>query len=369
MKKWWACLLGFSVAHACTYDYTIWMLRSRDADPYFRFVQKDKAGYIDRSGNVVIPAVLNASGNFGDEFRGGWRKVRDGIVDAGGRRREFRGVEMFYDFSEGLAVAQPEGPAGYHEKYGYIDTAGKMVVEPRFDWASEFSEGMARVTIGGKTGYIDRTGKLVIAAQFSDGTDFHEGRAAAILENCKRAGALCGGDHYAPEGNPEGRCQYAVIDRTGRPVSDARYDKVLEFSEGLAPVMSGGAMGYIDTTGRLAISAQFESAFPFSDGLALVKRGERWGYISHSGEFAIPARFAEAMDFSEGLAAVRVDPDSWSYIRKDGTPAFAGRFALASEFRHGLAHVMIERKKERREAKFAYVDSRGRTVFEYRGEN
>jgi hypothetical protein len=46
-------------------------------------------------------------------------------------------------------------------KNGYIDKAGKVVIEPRFDVVGEFSEGLAVVSIGGKWGYIDKTGKYV----------------------------------------------------------------------------------------------------------------------------------------------------------------------------------------------------------------
>ena len=36
-------------------------------------------------------------------------------------------------------------------KLGYIDRNGKVVINPQFDWAGEFSEGLANVGIGGKS--------------------------------------------------------------------------------------------------------------------------------------------------------------------------------------------------------------------------
>jgi len=46
-------------------------------------------------------------------------------------------------------------------KWGYIDTTGKIVINPQFDEAWWFSEGLARIKIGDRWGYIDKTGKYV----------------------------------------------------------------------------------------------------------------------------------------------------------------------------------------------------------------
>ncbi len=60
-------------------------------------------------------------------------------------------------------------------KLGYIDKAGKVVVEPQFDRAENFSEGLAAVRVGGRRGtcgYIDKTGKFAINPQFDDARAF-----------------------------------------------------------------------------------------------------------------------------------------------------------------------------------------------------
>lgn len=46
-------------------------------------------------------------------------------------------------------------------KCGYIDKTGKIIINPQFDMAMSFSEGLAIVRIGDKYGYIDKTGKYV----------------------------------------------------------------------------------------------------------------------------------------------------------------------------------------------------------------
>src|SRR5581483_5631646 len=69
------------------------------------------------------------------------------------------------------AQQQPKRPLlsfTRHDKYGYINRAGEVVVKPSFDRADEFSEGLAYVAVGDRYGYIDEAGKLVIKPQFKE---------------------------------------------------------------------------------------------------------------------------------------------------------------------------------------------------------
>ena len=51
------------------------------------------------------------------------------------------------------------------DKWGYVDPSGRMVIEPQFDLAVPFFDGLGLVTVGqdddAKTGYIDKTGRYV----------------------------------------------------------------------------------------------------------------------------------------------------------------------------------------------------------------
>jgi hypothetical protein len=140
----------------------------------------DHRGYIDRNGNVVL-------------------KVPNAVLV--GR------------FSEGLAAVGLKG------KVGFVDHAGKLVIDPAFQSGSiplahVFSEGLATVAVGGKLGFIDRTGKMIISPQFDWVTDFSEGRAITKMD---------GGDPI-------------YIDKTGRHIFRAFRVHADKFSEGLAAV-------------------------------------------------------------------------------------------------------------------------------------
>ena len=62
-------------------------------------------------------------------------------------------------------------------KYGYIDKNGKVVVDFKYDFASEFSEGLARVKKGEKYGFIDKNGNVVIDFIYDDADNFSDGLA------------------------------------------------------------------------------------------------------------------------------------------------------------------------------------------------
>ncbi|MEM1042562.1 MAG: WG repeat-containing protein [Bacteroidota bacterium] len=147
------------------------------------------------------------------------------------------------------------------EQWGYLDAAGDTVIEPQFQLALRFSEGLAPVVDGGRFGYVDTTGALVIEPQF------------------ELAGA---------------------------------------FREGLAPVRQEGRWGFADASGRLAVTPQYDLAFAFSGGRALVQQGDRFGFVAPDGTEVLPPRFGYARSFLGGLAFVR-EGEREGYIDPDGT--------------------------------------------------
>ena len=58
---------------------------------------------------------------------------------------------------------------------------GTIVINPQFDNALLFSEGLAAASIGDKWGFIDKTGSVVINPQFEDAYPFSEGLAAVRI--------------------------------------------------------------------------------------------------------------------------------------------------------------------------------------------
>jgi hypothetical protein len=136
--------------------------------------------------------------------------------------------------------------------------------------------------------------------------------------------------------------KFGYIDRTGKIVIPAQFNRAENFSEGLATVEIGEKYGCIDLNGNMVIPPQFNDyIYRFGNGLAKVDRS---GYIDRTGKIVIADRFDQANTFSEGLAVVRIDNSTesrYGYINTAGKVVIPVKFLSATEFKNGLAKVGI----------------------------
>ena len=114
---------------------------------------------------------------------------------------------------------------------------GNFVIEPMFDRAFTFRDGLALIRVGsyktGMYGYIDKKGEIGINPQFYGAHHFSEGLACV-------------------KDSKEGKWGY--VNTKGEVVIGYLYDIPADFAGGLAKVRVGnyksGTNGYIDKTGK-----------------------------------------------------------------------------------------------------------------------
>ena len=146
-----------------------------------------KFGYIDKSGNMIIPPQFDRA----------------------------------MSFTEGL------GRVAIGDKQGYINETGDVVIPLQYAEAYPFSENLAGAKIENKFGFIDKSGEFVIAPQFDDVEHFSEERAAVLLNN-----------------------KWGYINKKGTYIAEPQFDKVWPFNDGIAPVNTGTTSGYINPDGK-----------------------------------------------------------------------------------------------------------------------
>lgn len=206
---------------------------------------------------------------------------------------------------------------------GFVDDAGRVVVQPDYDWAEAFAGGLARVKVRGRYGALDRFGRLAVAAEWDYLSPFVGGRAVAVV----------GGRHGVVDGLGQQTvaAKYAAL----LPLADGMYladvsppDAALdggrlEVEEGRpAPVRAlSGRWGVLRASDIWAVTPKFREVRPFAEGFAggafWGRPAHKWQLLSGRGEPLGAAVYDQVETASGGVAVVRT-ANQWNAIDATG---------------------------------------------------
>lgn len=201
-----------------------------------------------------------------------------------------------------------------------------------------FEDGLVPVKQGEKWGYLNTEGKLAIPAKYDHVTDFNGGFAPV------KSGST-----------------FLVINTKGDEIPvDGSVTDLKGFSESMAPFRAADKkFGFINESGKVVIPAQFESVGYFKDGLSWAKTADRkLGYINPKGEWVIKPQFDVGKNFGDesGLARIK-SGDKWGYVSKSGEVTYLKDTDIYEDFFNGLA-------RGRKNEKFGYLNSKGEWVIQ-----
>jgi hypothetical protein len=273
-----------------------------------------------------------------------------GKVVANGAKQQAPPIAAFRDQNSG--------------KYGFINRWGAVVLEPQYDYAADFVDGLARVDVGGRLGFIEPSGKLKFT--LPPGTK---------------------GVFYASEGrvwflSPKEE-RWGLCDAEGRVILEPTYDNVEAFAEGRAAVnvgakwrfpgiQVGGKWGYVNKKGELVVPVQYQFVGRFSDGLARVSDSAGTKFIDKSGKAVIDLidlGKSSTGEFREGLAPVYIDRSlagkNWltRFIDRQGKSVLSVD-GWAEEFHEGMAAIGVRggEAKSNANTSYGYIDREGKVV-------
>lgn len=231
------------------------------------------AGYIDKSGSIVIPQIYSRAEPF---FEGvasvmtsdaGLQALGKTFIDKSGKV-VMSSSEKCNDFSENVFLSN-NGRYDKNRRFFYLDKNGKRVFQQEFADARIFSEGLAAVAIefspgmlSKNYGYIDKKGKIVIGPQFeisgnNFAGNFQHGRA--IVQSSKVVDAM---------GNIKN--MHGVIDSKGNWIVSPKYSHISAYRDGLARAMDENKTVYLDMNGNVALHTDYVWGNSFSEGLAAI---------------------------------------------------------------------------------------------------
>lgn len=141
----------------------------------------DAKGYMDFTGHTVIDLDGRGFSSLG-QFNEGLAYVRDsssgmyGFIDKTGELVIPCLYESASSFSDGLAGVQVNG------RWGYIDKTGETVIPFEYDDAYGAGSGLASVVMNGKCGLVDYSNNVLLPLEYDDISSFEGGVAYAIKD-------------------------------------------------------------------------------------------------------------------------------------------------------------------------------------------
>lgn len=138
--------------------YIIDTVGEPQSGPYADIVL-DPQGVYNRYG-VIVAAEKEGSYCLYDE---NWEKIGDFTADS-----------MDFCAADGILAFEDNG------KWGFVSKEGTVLVEPKYDSAKSFSNGLAAVCEDGLWGFIDPNGVLVIEYQFLGADYFNESGSCMV---------------------------------------------------------------------------------------------------------------------------------------------------------------------------------------------
>lgn len=285
-----------------------------------------------------------------------------------------------------------------NDKWGYINSEGKVVIQPKYDYAYDFVNGIGQIDIDNvsvmyvdvngrciakgvntaldqkifvlsegllavcdpktqKYGFVDKKGKWIIKPKFFNVNDFSDG-LAAVWENA---------DMHVDTGSDCGTAvlhsKWGYIDKTGQYVIQPKYYEVSNFNNGLAwsddkiidkkeiqislnhvndtKILFGGLMFYDSILSYVVTNwvSGFDDTYLHGYIKYLNQRTDKYGFKNWNGDIIIPPAYDNIQYFSENLASVQCENRKWGFIDSTGKTVIEPIYDDAGSFLDGLAPV------------------------------
>jgi hypothetical protein len=192
------------------------------------------------------------------------------------------------------------------DKWGYVDIAGTVRIEPQYEAARGFERGIygqgvsygfrtpvAAVSREQKWGFIDTTGREIVPLRYQDVGRIGYSLTAVRVEN-----------------------KWGYLDTAATLAIPARFDSAGEFGV-WGVVKVGDQYGFINDQGRWMISPEFEAVERADHSGYIVRKQGRYGFVIPRGQKTVIGWYDEVSPFYAGLAGVKYQ-GRWAYVGIDG---------------------------------------------------
>lgn len=206
--------------------------------------------------------------------------------------------------------------------WGYIDTAGQIVVSPQFSFVEQMKKQVGIVEKNKKIGAVKANGNILLQCEY-DQVRFLKNTNNQILQVYKSAS------------------KYGLIDTLAKVAVDLKYDEIGALSEERLAVAENGLWGFTNKEGKEIIPCRYRKVSKFQEGYAAVQLGNKWGFIDANGKIIIEFKYRRVGNFSNGLAWVATG-SGVGFINSSGDKVIPPKYDRAYDFENKVARVIVD---------------------------
>ncbi|MCC7302285.1 MAG: WG repeat-containing protein [Bacteroidia bacterium] len=234
-------------------------------------------------------------------------------------------------------------------KWGYSDPNRKIILDPVFDRAEPFNDGIARVEFKGKPQWIDLKG-LPASPPLSLNLRKKMGYEV-IMKNDK----------------------YGVANTMKEVIIKPQYDQLKhgivtpggepDFSKKLFLVKTGKGWGIVNEKNEEVVPAEYEECKPFLLGFALIRKKDKWGAYNLKGKMILSPEYSSLSlgNCPVFLTEKKITADSsvfgfYHMEKRELTPT---PYKDAGDMYYGMAAIL-------KDSLWGYLNDEGKEVTEFK---
>lgn len=178
-------------------------------------------------------------------------------------------------------------------RWGYADANGSLVIKCKFNSATEFNNGKAKVGLNDNYGIMDEQGNFILPIKYRSITDWM-GKCYQVAFGGKVEDGVLFDE------------KYGFVSYEGKVILEPVYSDIGSFVNGVAYVKSNDLYGFITEDLRLLIPCQYKAVGLFNEqGLVWVNKGGKFdkensskivggkfGVYNRNGELVVPVSYS-----------------------------------------------------------------------------
>ncbi len=265
------------------------------------FISEQRGGFIDKSGRWITSDNLWRGARFHNgiaivnfEEKG---KRKNAFLYPDGSMKNLGNLyaEEFQVFKSGLVPAEKKEQSILEKYYsdpisallnespriyerGFINAEGKFAFPPIFSGVRSFKDCKAAVSRGHRWGLIDNKGAFLIEPTYEEPPEYLGYNKVKVVS---RELPIT----LERTGRVAGTLKvYKIFDLNSRQLGNSEFLEIYEYHEGLSGFRNLDGMGFLDPSGNIAIEPHFDQVTQFYNGLSFVKFRGMSQYIDRTGK-------------------------------------------------------------------------------------